>query len=120
MGKIESLDLRRAERRMITDIPGIERPGYNWTGVVGLGGITLPFVTIDSTLMVPALSAAVSFLSRSLANLSLQLNKTNEAGSERVTGGLATLDHCSLKMLNGISALRPRLRQPCSQQARQE
>lgn len=79
------------EQRIITNIPGIERPGFNWTGVVGLGGIELPVVTTDSALTVPAVSAAVSFLSRSLANLAKQLLKTTDAGSERMTGGLATL-----------------------------
>lgn len=79
------------EERIITSIPGIERPGFQWASVVGLGGIELPAVTTDSALQVPAVSAAVSFLSRSMANLTLQLHKSTEAGSERITGGLATL-----------------------------
>lgn len=79
------------EQRIITSVPGIERPNFSWASVVGLGGVELPAVTTDSALQVPAVSAAVSFLSRSMANLSLQLHKSTESGSERITGGLATL-----------------------------
>lgn len=79
------------EQRMITSIPGIERPGYNWASVLNLGGVELPAVTVDSALTVPSVLAAVSFLSRSLANLSLQLLRADEDGAERISGGLATL-----------------------------
>lgn len=79
------------EKRMITDIPGIERPGANMLQVFGLSDVSLPTVTIDSALTVPSVLAAVSFLSRSLANLSLHLMKSNETGAERIKGGLATL-----------------------------
>lgn len=91
MGKIESLDLRRQEKRMISEVPGIDRPGFNWTQFVSLGGASLPTVTTDSALQVPAVLAAVTFLSRSLANLSQHLMRVTDAGAERMTGGLATL-----------------------------
>lgn len=79
------------EQRMITEIPGIERPGANLLQVYGLGNIDLPSVTVDSALTVPAVLAAVTFLPRSLANLSLHLMKSAEDGADRVSGGLATL-----------------------------
>lgn len=79
------------EQRMVQDIPGIERPGANLLQVYGLGNIDLPTVTTDSALTVPAVLCAVSFLSRSLANLSLHLMKSADAGAERISGGLATL-----------------------------
>lgn len=89
--RVFGFDIRRTEARAITEIPGIDRPGANMLSVYGLGDTALPAVTVDSALMVPAVATAVSFLSRSLANLSLQLFKSAEAGAERITGGLATL-----------------------------
>lgn len=81
----------QTEQRMVTSLTGIERPGANLLQVYGLGSIDLPSVTTESALTVPAVLAAVSFLSRSLANLSLHLMKSAEDGAERIKGGLATL-----------------------------
>jgi hypothetical protein len=58
--------LRKAvglEQRMITSA-SIERPGSNILQVLGIGDAPLPVVTIDTALTVPAVWAAVSFLSR--------------------------------------------------------
>lgn len=81
------------EQRMITEVPGIERPNFNWTAVVGVGGSELPTVTTDSALTVPAVLAAVSFLSRSLAALPLHVHRNTDNGPEKVKGGLQTLIH---------------------------
>lgn len=83
----------RRESRMIVDIPGIDVPGSNILQVFGLSGVSLPQVTIDSALAVPAVVAAVSFLSRSLAALPLHVFRTTANGPERLTGGLQTLIH---------------------------
>lgn len=72
-------------------INSLDFPGANMLQVLGIGDVTLPNVTIESALQVPTVLAAVSFLSRSLANLTLGLHKANKAGAEKVTGGLATL-----------------------------
>lgn len=93
MGKIESLDLRRAERRMITSIPGIERPGFDFLGFVGLGNIALPTVDTEVALTVPAFLAGVSFLSRSLASLPLHVYRKTDKGPEKINGGIETLIH---------------------------
>lgn len=79
------------EQRMVTDIPGIERPGFNWSGVLGMGSVDLPTVTTDTALTVPSVLAAVSFLSRSLASLPLHSYRKTAKGPERIAGGLETL-----------------------------
>lgn len=50
-------------------------------------------VTIDSALGVPAVWAAVNFISGTLAGLPLHLYKRTSNGRERVSGGLATILH---------------------------
>jgi HK97 family phage portal protein len=82
-----------AEKRMITEIPGIERPGANILQVFGLADVSLPTVTMESALMVPAVLAAVAFLSRTLAALPLHALKATSTGGERISGGLETLIH---------------------------
>ena len=88
-------DMRKPakEQRMITEIPGIERPGANILNIMGIGDVTLPSVTIDSALTVPAVLSAVTFLSRSLAYLPLHVFRNTKDGSEKVTGGLETIIH---------------------------
>jgi HK97 family phage portal protein len=81
------------ERRMITEIPGIERPGANLLQVFGLGDVTLPTVTTDIALTVPAVWAAVTFLSRTLAALPLHAFRNVDDKPERIKGGLETLVH---------------------------
>jgi HK97 family phage portal protein len=83
----------RKEARMITEIPGIERQGANFLQLYGLGDVSLPAVTIDSALTVPAVWAAVSFLSRTLAALPLHSYRNAEGGPEKIKGGLQTLVH---------------------------
>lgn len=48
----------------------------------------LPAITIDRALTVPAVSAAVTFLSGSMANLPLPAYRTKEKSSERIKGGI--------------------------------
>lgn len=90
--------LRKAlgfERRMITSITGdsIERPNTNILSVLGIGDIALPAVNVDTALTVPAVWAAVSFLSRTLAALPLHAYRNGNEGPERIKGGLQTLVH---------------------------
>lgn len=93
MGKIESLDLRRMEKRIIAEIPGIDRPGADILKVFGLGDVNLPAVTIDSALSVPAVWAAVTFMPRTLAALPLHSYRNTANGPEKIVGGLQTLIH---------------------------
>jgi phage portal protein BeeE len=82
-----------AEKRTITELPGIERPGVNILQVYGIGDIALPNVSIDTALTVPAVWAAVSFLARTLAALPLHSYRKTANGSEKITGGLQVLMH---------------------------
>ena len=81
------------EMRMITSFPGIERPGSNLLQVLGIGDTLLPSVSIDTALSVPAVWAAVSFLSRTLAALPLHAYRNSGDGPEKIKGGLQTLVH---------------------------
>lgn len=81
------------EERIITAVPGIERPGFAWATVTSLNGVELPIVTTDTALTVPAVLAAVSFLSRSLASLPLHAYRNSQAGAEKISGGIETLIH---------------------------
>lgn len=75
----------------------IENPGVPVSSANFLAhfGITtdLPAVTIDSALTVPAVWAAVSFLSRTLASLPLHAYRDTNEGPKRATGKLATVVH---------------------------
>ena len=86
-------DAFRPEKRIIATIPSIERPGANMLQVFGLSDVTLPAVTIDLALSVPAVLAAVSFLSRSMAALPLHAYRAASTGSEKISGGIQTLIH---------------------------
>lgn len=81
------------EQRMISTIPGIERPGFNWSSVVNVSGAALPVVNTDTALTVPAFNAGVAFLSRSLAALPLHAFRKGADGSQKIVGGLETLIH---------------------------
>lgn len=81
------------EERMIASFPGIERPGANLLQVYGMGNIDLPAVNTDSALTVPAVWAAVAFLSRTLAALPLHAFRNTAEGPQKIAGGLETLIH---------------------------
>lgn len=86
-----ALDLP-GERRIISELPGIERPGANLLQIVGIGDVTLPAVTIETALTVPAVAAAVSFLPSTLASLPLHAYRDRgEDGAERIKGGVQRL-----------------------------
>lgn len=59
----------------------------------GIDGKGLASVTTDTALQVPAVWAAVSFLSRTLAALPLHLYRSTDDGAVKQAGGLATLVH---------------------------
>lgn len=81
------------EQRMIMQFPGIERPGANLLQVFGLGDVDLPSVSIDAALTIPAVWAAVSFLSRTLAAIPLHAFKDTAKGAKRLDGELETIVH---------------------------
>lgn len=62
-------------------------------GFFGVGGANLPNVTIDSALTVPAVLAAVAFLSRTMATLPLHAYRDTKDGAVRLTGKTAVTIH---------------------------
>lgn len=79
------------EERIITSVTGMERPGSSLLQLIGVTSASLPTVTIESALSVPAVSAAVSFLSGSMANLPLHAYRAKKGGSERLKDGVQRL-----------------------------
>lgn len=81
-------------RRETRGLPSVENPtvpvsAHNFLAFFGVGGGTLPHVTVESALTVPAVLAAVTFLPHTLANLPLHVYKTRRGGaSEREDGRL--------------------------------
>lgn len=57
----------------------------------GVKSGNLPAVTIDNAMTVPAVVAAVSFLSGSMANLPLHAYRARKGNSERLAGGIQAL-----------------------------
>ena len=82
------------ERRDSSENPTVPVSASNFLAHFGLNSANLPTVTIDSALSVPAVWAAVSFLSRTLASLPLHAYRTvKDEGPKRISGKLATVIH---------------------------
>jgi HK97 family phage portal protein len=72
----------------------------------GLDSVKLPHVTISSALTVPAVLAAVAFLSRTLATLPLHAYRDTDKGAVRLTGKTATTIHDAPNDLMGSFKFR--------------
>lgn len=72
----------------------------------GLDTVKLPAVTIDSALTVPAVMAAVAFLSRTMATLPLHAYRDGKDGATRLTGKTATTIHDAPNDLMGSFKFR--------------
>lgn len=75
--------------------PRVPISAENFLQVFGISTNNLPAVTIESALQVPAVAAAVAFLSRSLATLPLHAYRTGKNGPERISGKLEKIVHDS-------------------------
>lgn len=101
-------DIRRAEHRS----GSIENPTVPVSQTVefmaffGMDSKTLPRVTIDSALSVPAVLAAVAFLSRTLATLPLHAYRNGKDGAVRLSGKTATTIHDAANGLMGSFKFR--------------
>ncbi|MBZ9980409.1 phage portal protein [Mesorhizobium sp. BR-1-1-8] len=71
--------------------PTVPVSAENFLAFFGVQSGSLPAVTIDSALGVPAVAAAVTFLSGSMANLPLHVFRAKEDGAERIKGGVQRL-----------------------------
>lgn len=72
----------------------------------GLDSVKLPPVTIDSAMTVPAVLAAVAFLSRTMAALPLHAYRNSKEGATRLTGKTATTIHDAPNDLMGSFKFR--------------
>lgn len=101
-------DIRRAEHRS----GSIENPTVpvsqtaEFMAFFGMDSTTLPRVTIDSALSVPAVLAAVAFLSRTLATLPLHAYRSGKDGAVRLSGKTATTIHDAANGLMGSFKFR--------------
>ncbi len=76
------------ERRASLETESVPVSADNFMTFFGMSGGSMPAVTIDSALTVPAVQCAVLFLSRTLASLPLHAYRNTEKGPERLTGKL--------------------------------
>lgn len=65
----------------------------NFLAYFGIQSINLPAVTIDSALTVPAVLAAVAFLSRTLATVPLHAYRKSKDGPQKLTGRIESVVH---------------------------
>ena len=96
------LDIRRKsgetskiapETRANIENPTMPVSSENFLAFFGVQSANLPSVTIDSALTVPAVWAAVSFLSRTLAALPFHAYRSTKDGPIKVGGKLQTVIH---------------------------
>lgn len=92
--KLFGYELKRAaETRVSPENASVPVSAESFLAFFGRGTVNLPAVTIDSALTVPAVWAAVSFLSRTLAALPLHAYRRSNKGPQRITGKLETVIH---------------------------
>lgn len=75
--------------------PTVPVSSDNFLAFFGVQSANLPHVTIDSALSVPAVWAAVAFLSRTLAALPRHAYRSTKEGPKRLSGKLETVVHDS-------------------------
>lgn len=83
--------LRGAERRESIENPTVPVSAENFLAFFGVNSTSLPHVSIDSALRVPAVWAAVAFLSRTMSVLPLHAYRKTKNGPERVNGKLGAI-----------------------------
>jgi HK97 family phage portal protein len=97
MMRILGYDIRRStaapETRDSIENPTVPVSSDAFLAFFGVNQANLPSVTIDSALAVPAVWAAVAFLSRTLAALPLHAYRNAKTGPVRTGGKLETVVH---------------------------
>lgn len=81
------------ETRASLENPTVPVSASNFMAFFGVSGGNLTSVSTDTALKVPAVAAAVAFLSRSLATLPLHAYRTTSSGPKKITGKLAQVIH---------------------------
>ena len=90
--KLFGYELRREQRDSIEN-PTVPVSSERLLAFFGVNSAVLPAVTVETALQVPAVNAAVNFLSRSLACLPLHPYRKTKDGSERLSGKVETILH---------------------------
>lgn len=92
--KVLGFEIRRAaEARASPENPTVPVSAANFLEFFGVSTNGVAAVTIDNALKVPAVTAAVSFLSRSLAALPLHAYRDTRDGAQKIEGKLGILVH---------------------------
>lgn len=79
------------EQRSTIENPTVPVSSENFLAYFGVQSSDLPTVTIDSALTVPAVMAAVAFLSRTLAAVPRHAYRDSKEGAKRIGGKLETV-----------------------------
>jgi HK97 family phage portal protein len=112
--KILGFDIRRrtevgppTETRAATiENPTVPVSADNFLSFFGVNSANLPNVTIDSALTVPAVLAAVAFLSRTMASLPFHAYRDTKDGAVKLTGKTAITLHDAPNDLMGSFRFR--------------
>ena len=84
---------KSAETRSSIENPTVPVSAENFLAFFGVQSHNLPSITVDNALDVPAVWAAVAFLSRTLASLPLHAYRKTKDGPVRATGRLEMVVH---------------------------
>lgn len=90
--KLFGFDIRREVRASAED-PRVPISAEAFISFLGHESTTLPAVTVERALKVPAVAAAVAFLPRTLAALPLHAYRRTSGGGERLTGKIEKIIH---------------------------
>jgi HK97 family phage portal protein len=90
---ILGFEIGREKRAATIENPTIPVSSENFLAFFGVNGANLPSVTIDSALTVPAVAAAVAFLSRTMAALPLHAYRDTKDGPKRLSGKIEMVVH---------------------------
>ena len=86
-------EIAREKRAATIENPTIPVSSANFMAFFGVNGTNLPAVTVDSALTVPAVAAAVTFLSRTMAALPLHAYRETKDGPKRLPGKIDGIVH---------------------------
>jgi len=82
-----------SEKRDSIENPTVPVSAANFMSFFGVDSAVLPDVTINAALTVPAVTAAVAFLPRTLAALPLHAFRRTKNGPQKITGKLENIVH---------------------------
>lgn len=90
---ILGFNIGRETRAASIENPTVPVSAENFLAFFGVNSVNVPHVTTDNALTVPAVAAAVAFLSRTLAALPLHAYRRSDDGPKRIGGRLEAVIH---------------------------